>query len=114
LNPEAQPSRSAPWDSDILASIGTLKGATCSRKFQWKLLDDRSVSEHHCQIGWSREGIMVRDLGSLHGTFVNGSRITRSTRAPGDELAVGMMTFLVEYHGEGWRPFSACADSGLA
>jgi pSer/pThr/pTyr-binding forkhead associated (FHA) protein len=59
-------------------------------------LDDPSVAERHCQITCVDNGLAVSDLGTVHGTFVNSVRITESVLRPGDELAIGMMTFLVE------------------
>lgn len=58
-------------------------------------LDDYSISNHHCEIDYEGDGLVVRDLGSVHGTFVNATRVAESRLMPGDELAVGMMTFLV-------------------
>jgi pSer/pThr/pTyr-binding forkhead associated (FHA) protein len=58
-------------------------------------LDDLSVSEHHCQIEAEGDHFLVRDLGSVHGTYVNGARVSQSPLRPGDELSVGMMTFLL-------------------
>jgi pSer/pThr/pTyr-binding forkhead associated (FHA) protein len=59
-------------------------------------LQDPSVSKYHCDIVRVDDMLVVRDLGSRHGTRVNGSRVHESALLPGDELAVGMMTFLVQ------------------
>jgi pSer/pThr/pTyr-binding forkhead associated (FHA) protein len=59
-------------------------------------LADQSISPHHCEIDLTKGGLVVRDLGSVHGTFVNGTRIRESALLPGDELALGMLTFLVQ------------------
>ena len=59
-------------------------------------LHHHSVSHHHCDIDFFNGSVLVRDLGSVHGTFVNGTRIQESTLKPGDHLAVGMLTFLVQ------------------
>jgi pSer/pThr/pTyr-binding forkhead associated (FHA) protein len=58
-------------------------------------LDDPSVAGCHCQIDVVDNHLTVRDLGTVHGTFVNGIRVTESILNPGDKLAIGMMTFLV-------------------
>lgn len=48
------------------------------------------VSRPHCQIIPAPEGgWLVRDLASLNGTFVNGSRVLRSLLRPGDLLGLG-------------------------
>ena len=59
-------------------------------------LDDHSVSNRHCEIDYFNGSMVVRDLDTVHGTFVNGARIGESELKPGDELAVGMLTFLVQ------------------
>jgi pSer/pThr/pTyr-binding forkhead associated (FHA) protein len=63
-------------------------------------LDDHSIADHHCQITSDDDGLVVTDLESVHGTFVNGCRITDSILRAGDELGVGMMTFLVQVEQE--------------
>ena len=59
-------------------------------------LDDHSIAGHHCRIVCDGEQWIVSDLGTVHGTRVNGSRISEAALRPGDELGVGMMSFLVE------------------
>ena len=41
--------------------------------------------------------LLVRDLGSRHGTYVNGQQVTEARLAPGDELCIGLTHFLAEY-----------------
>jgi pSer/pThr/pTyr-binding forkhead associated (FHA) protein len=60
-------------------------------------LEDHSVSKYHCQIDFINGELVVQDLESLHGTYVNSCRVDRATLNHGDELAVGLMTFLVQY-----------------
>ena len=56
---------------------------------------DRWASRRHCEIT-ERDGLLVvRDLGSTHGTLLNGQPITESTLTPGDKLTVGLVTLLV-------------------
>ena len=38
-------------------------------------LTSRSVSRRHAELTWSRDEVVVRDLGSRHGTFVDGERL---------------------------------------
>lgn len=61
-------------------------------------LADRLSSRHHCVLA-EREGLLiVRDLGSTHGTLVNGSRVhEEELLRPGDTFSVGMTTFQVDY-----------------
>jgi len=56
------------------------------------------VSRQHCEIYEDNGLLMVRDLGSLNGTFVRQQRITQAVPVyPNDELTVGPLTFRAEY-----------------
>jgi pSer/pThr/pTyr-binding forkhead associated (FHA) protein len=55
------------------------------------------VSRNHCELYEADGTLMVRDLGSLNGTFVNNERITESPLAPGELLTVGTVTFRAVY-----------------
>jgi len=60
-------------------------------------IDDESVSDFHCEVDRIKGVLWVRDLGSTHGTFVNGFHVVQSHLMPGDQLTVGMVTFRVFY-----------------
>jgi len=60
-------------------------------------LDDQWVSRHHCEISATKDTLVVRDLGSMLGTFVNGLNVTTAHLMPGDKLTVGITSFLVDY-----------------
>lgn len=60
-------------------------------------LEDHWVSRHHCEIDAIKGTLVVRDLGSILGTFVNGLNVNRALLMPGDKLTVGITSFLVEY-----------------
>jgi pSer/pThr/pTyr-binding forkhead associated (FHA) protein len=55
------------------------------------------VSRNHCELYEADGKLMVRDLGSLNGTFVNNERITESPLDPGELLTVGTVTFRAVY-----------------
>lgn len=64
-------------------------------------LDDVTVSRRHVEIEQAPSGYIVRDVGSLNGTYVNHQRIDRDQpMANGDELQVGRFK-LVFVAGEG-------------
>jgi predicted component of type VI protein secretion system len=58
---------------------------------------EKRVSRTHCEIT-DRDGMLVvHDLNSKNGTFVNGARVTESLLKPNDTLTVGPLTFRVQY-----------------
>jgi len=53
-------------------------------------IDDPYASELHARVGTQNEGVVVHDLGSTNGTYVNGRRITTPTSvARGDTVQIG-------------------------
>ena len=60
-------------------------------------LDDVTVSRRHAEILHEDDRYVIRDLGSLNGTFVNRRRIESATLSADDEVQIGKyrMTFLV-------------------
>jgi pSer/pThr/pTyr-binding forkhead associated (FHA) protein len=52
-------------------------------------LPDLRASRKHCAIYVTPSGYVVRDLGSVNGTFVNGKRIAQALVKDGDRLLVG-------------------------
>jgi pSer/pThr/pTyr-binding forkhead associated (FHA) protein len=52
-------------------------------------LDDITVSRRHVELVRSGTGYLVRDVGSLNGTYLNRERIDESAIANGDELQIG-------------------------
>lgn len=55
------------------------------------------VSRQHCELFEADGQLMVRDLGSLNGTFVNNQRVTESPLPPGELLTIGTVTFRAVY-----------------
>lgn len=54
------------------------------------VLADSSVSRRHAELDAGAAKVVIRDLGSSNGTFVNGARLTGSTELhDGDEVRVG-------------------------
>lgn len=52
-------------------------------------LDDVTVSRKHCQFIASNGGHIVRDSGSLNGTYVNRERVDSIELHAGDEVQIG-------------------------
>lgn len=59
---------------------------------------DPTISRRHAEIRWDDEGIIVRDLGSSNGTFVNGQKVDRGAVAIGDVLMFGKVSFKLAEH----------------
>src|SRR5262245_6201844 len=55
------------------------------------------VSRQHCELFEFDGQLMVKDLGSLNGTFVNNQRVTEAPIAPEELLTVGTVTFRAVY-----------------
>lgn len=53
-------------------------------------LEDDSVSREHCQLVYTNEGYVLRDLGSRNGTYVNNERVSVRTIRTGDMIRVGL------------------------
>jgi predicted component of type VI protein secretion system len=59
------------------------------------VLDDTQVSRHHARLSPATDGsVVVEDLGSANGTFINNSQVVGRARLdPGDELLIGVTVF---------------------
>ena len=58
-------------------------------------VSDATVSRRHAELEGLDGAILVRDLGSTNGTFVNGERIREAVVPPGARLGFGKMDFTV-------------------
>jgi adenylate cyclase len=47
------------------------------------------VSKEHCHIELIKDRYVLKDLGSLNGTYVNGERVDQHPLEPGDEITIG-------------------------
>ncbi|NUQ50905.1 MAG: FHA domain-containing protein, partial [Phycisphaerae bacterium] len=76
----------------------------------------RDVSRRHCEIEVAGGRVLVRDLGSSNGTFLNGKRITEAQLNPGDRLTIGPVTFVVQIDGKpaAMRPADAAPPKASA
>ena len=64
-------------------------------------LDDITVSRRHAEIERTATGYVVRDDGSLNGTYVNQQRIDEAVLHQGDELQVGKFRLVFFQNAEG-------------
>ncbi|MEC7566210.1 MAG: FHA domain-containing protein [Planctomycetota bacterium] len=61
------------------------------------MVEDRWLSRHHCEIDCHQGVVIVRDLTSRHGTFINENRIQESVLNEGDTLRIGLTRFVVDF-----------------
>ena len=54
------------------------------------------LSRKHVEIAISGNKLLVKDLGSSNGTFVNGKKVTDAELVPGDQIQFDVLTFSVE------------------
>ncbi len=60
------------------------------------LIEDPAVSPHHCRIALQDGRLILIDLDSHAGTFVNGIPVKQRELKSGDEVAIGDSVFLFE------------------
>lgn len=62
--------------------------------------DDPRISSKHCEFLWAPEQAtyLIRDLGSLNGTYVNGRRIEQKFLANGDKIFIGATVMKFTFH----------------
>ena len=53
------------------------------------VLREPSVSGRHARMSWRGDTILVEDLGSANGTYVDGERVRRASVRPGAEVSFG-------------------------
>ncbi len=59
------------------------------------IIDNQAVSGHHAQIKAHGDEVVLEDLGSLNGTFVNSQKISRAELFNGDMVLIGVHTLSV-------------------
>jgi len=55
-----------------------------------------SVSSHHCEVIQRGNDIVVKDLNSTNGTFINGEKVAESALKPGQILRLGKVEIRLE------------------
>lgn len=59
-------------------------------------IPEASVSSHHAEIVLKDNDVIIRDLGSTNGTFINGEKITEATLKPGQILRFGTVELKID------------------
>lgn len=76
---------------------------------------ESSVSSHHCEIILRGNDVVVNDLNSTNGTFINGDKITgEAVLKPGQILRLGQIELRLEAEGVTSAPAPAAAPGASA
>lgn len=108
--PEPEPNSGSSSESAALALLADA-GPHASQRFPLAMLpatigrgaaagvrleEDLGVSRSHAQVYLQAGVLRIRDLGSTHGTLVNGFSISDMGLEPGDRIRVGMSELVLE------------------
>jgi pSer/pThr/pTyr-binding forkhead associated (FHA) protein len=59
-----------------------------------------AVSRQHCRIIVGDDEVVIEDLGSANGVYVNSERVQRQSLGAGDKVTIGQAAFVVQVDGE--------------
>lgn len=62
-------------------------------------LPEGSVSSHHCEVLLKGSEVVVKDLNSTNGTFINGKKVAEDVIRPGQVLRLGQVELRLETEG---------------
>jgi pSer/pThr/pTyr-binding forkhead associated (FHA) protein len=75
-------------------------------------ITEPSVSSHHCEVHLRGAEVLIRDLNSTNGTFINGEKITESILKPGQTLRLGNVELKLDAPGAAAAPAPAAPAAG--
>ncbi len=82
-----------PFDIRINQHLIAGRGSNCDLYF-----DDSGMSRKHFMISWDGESLLLEDLKSTNGTFVNGKKLTGKYRLePGDQIKAGTVILMLRW-----------------
>jgi pSer/pThr/pTyr-binding forkhead associated (FHA) protein len=93
-----------------MAKLQVLSGALTGQSYELRVdkntlgrvedntiqIADPSVSSHHCEILLRGDDVVIKDLNSTNGTFINGDRIAEMVLKPGQTLRLGQIDFRLD------------------
>ncbi len=73
-------------------------------------IDHDSISRKHCQFSLTGEGaLVIKDLESMNGTYVNDARVQQATLMPGQLIQIGALRLMIEFSGDEDDPHAPVA-----
>lgn len=111
-----------------MAKLQVLSGSMAGQTYELKVetttvgrvednafqIAEPSVSSHHCEILLKGSEVVIRDLNSTNGTFINGERITESPLKPGQTLRLGQIDLRIDDGSPMPAPSAPAAASSAA
>ena len=85
---EALDGSSRKWKVDNFANLGS--DSTCQIQ-----LSDSEISERHCRIEIQNDKLILKDMRSVSGTYLNGARVFEAQLSDGDLLTLGSLDLIV-------------------
>ena len=70
---------------------------------------DASISSHHCEILLRGTDVVIKDLNSTNGTYINDDKISESVLKPGQKLRLGQVVLSLETGDSSSAPAAAPA-----
>lgn len=119
--PAARVRLSGPGREDVLVALGLRPVVVGSSPECELVVDDPYVSRKHCQLSLTARGVVVKDLGSRNGLWLEQVRVVEAVMGPGTAVSLGQLTLTVEARGEPVRMplamgthFGEAVGSGVA
>lgn len=78
--------------TDTVVTLGRQEGENTI------VLEDSRVSRHHARLEMKGKNVVLRDLDSTNGTFVNGEEVKEQTLKAGDEIRLGDTRIIFSIH----------------
>jgi len=75
-------------------------------------IQDASVSSHHCEVHLRGSDILIRDLNSTNGTFINNDKVSEAVLKPGQTLRLGQVEIKLDTGAGVDIPPAAASPSG--
>lgn len=75
-------------------------------------IQDASVSSHHCEVHLRGAEILIRDLNSTNGTFINNDKISEAILKPGQTLRLGQVELKLDTGEGAGAPPPAATSAG--